>query len=179
MEPTTATPSTARIALKYGLFIGLGLIIYYLISQLAGLATSTAAGMIGTVISGAILIIGIVYAIKDFKSQNDGFMSYGQGLGLGALASAVAGLISGVFSSIYISFIDNSAIKQALDMQRQKMEEQGNLDDAQIDQAMSYAEQFSSPGMILVISMLWMLFIGFILSLIISAVMKNERNEFV
>jgi hypothetical protein len=178
MEPTTATPSTARIALKYGLFIGLGLIIYYLITQLAGLAANPTAGMIGMVISAAILIVGIVYAIKDFKSQNDGFMSYGQGLGLGALASAVSGLISGIFSSIYVSFIDNSAMKQALDIQRQKMEEQG-MDDAQIDQAMAMAEQFSGPGMILVISILSMLFIGFILSLIISAVMKNERNEFV
>lgn len=178
MEPTTATPSTARIALKYGLFIGLGLIIYYLISQLAGLAANTTAGMIGTVISAVILIVGIVYAIKDFKSQNNGFMSYGQGLGLGALASAVAGLISGIFSSIYVSFIDDSSMKQAMDMQRQKMEEQG-MDDAQIDQAMAIAEQFSGPGMILVISMLSMLFIGFILSLIISAVMKNERSEFI
>jgi hypothetical protein len=178
MEPTTATPSTARIALKYGLFIGLGLIIYYLITQLAGLATNPAIGMIGMVISAAILIVGIVYAIKDFKSQNDGYMSYGQGLGLGSLASAVSGLISGVFSSIYVTFIDNSAMKQAMDMQRQKMEEQG-MDDAQIDQAMAMAEQFSGPGMILVFSILSMLFIGFILSLIISAVMKNERNEFV
>ncbi|QHT66821.1 DUF4199 domain-containing protein [Rhodocytophaga rosea] len=178
MEPTTATPSTARIALKYGLFIGLGLIIYYLISQLAGLANNPTAGMIGMVISAGILVVGIVYAIKDFKSQNDGFMSYGQGLGLGALASAVSGLISGIFSSIYVSFIDNSAMKQAMDMQRQQMEEKG-MDDAQIDQAMAIAEQFSGPGTILVISILTMLFIGFILSLIISAVMKNERNEFV
>jgi hypothetical protein len=178
MEPTTATPSTARIALKYGLFIGLGLVIYYLIFQLAGLATNTTASMFGMVISAIILIVGIVFAIKDFKSQNDGFMTYGQGLGLGALASAVAGLINGVFSYIYMSFIDNSVMKQAMDMQRQKMEEQG-LDDAQIDQAMAMAEQFSGPGMILVSSIFFMAFIGFILSLIISAVMKNERNEFV
>jgi hypothetical protein len=69
-------------------------------------------------------------------------------------------------------------MKQAMDIQRQKMEEQG-MDDAQIDQAMAMAEKFSGPGMILVSSIFFMLFVGFILSLIISAVMKNERNEFV
>jgi hypothetical protein len=178
MESTTTTPSTARIALKYGLFIGLGLVIFYLVMQLAGLATNNTANMLSIVIWIAILIVGIIYAIKEFKSQNDGFMSYGQGLGLGSLASTVAGLINGIFSYIYMSFIDNSVIKQQMEAQREKLEEQG-YDDAQIDQAMAMAEKFAGPGMAMVGSIFTMLIVGFILSLIISAVMKNERNEFV
>lgn len=178
MEPTTTTPSTARIALKYGLFIGLGLIISFLVIQLAGLGTNTTANMLSFVILIMVLIAGIVYAMKDFKSQNNGFMSYGQGLSLGSLSSTVAGLINGIFSYIYMSFIDNSVIKQQMEAQREKLEEQG-MDDAQIDQAIAMAEKFAGPGMAMVGSIFTMLIVGFILSLIISAVMKNERNEFI
>lgn len=178
MESASATPSTARIALKYGVLIGLALIIYYLISQLAGLATSLSAGVIGFIIMVAMLTVGIIYAIREFKSQNEGFVSYGQGLGLGALSAAVAGLINGIFTYIYLSFIDDSAIKQQMDMQRTMLEERG-MSDAEIDQAMASAATFTGPGMALAGSIILMLILGFILSLIIAAVMKKERNEFV
>jgi hypothetical protein len=176
MEPTSTTPSTARIALKFGLLTGLGLIIYSMIINLAGLAGNQTVSYIGMLVTGAILVAGIIYAMKDFKSQNAGYMSYGQGLGLGALTAAVSGLISGIFTYIYLSFVDNSAMKQAMEAQREAMEARG-MDDEQIDQAMAMAEQFSSPGMLVTFSVLGMLFMGFILSLVISAIMKKDRNE--
>jgi hypothetical protein len=176
METTSTTPSTARVALKYGLLTALGLIIYSMVIQLAGLAGNQTVSYLGILVTSAILVAGIVYAMKDFKSQNEGFMSYGQGLGLGALTATVSGLISGIFTYIYLTFIDNSAIKQAMDAQRDAMEARG-MDDDQIDQAIAMAEKFSSPGMMVAISIISSLFIGFILSLIVSAIMKKERNE--
>ncbi len=173
---TTTTPSTARVALKYGLFVGLGLVILYLIIQLAGLGANTSAGSINAVLSFVILIIGIVYAIKEFRGLKDGYMSYGQGLGLGSLTSAVAGLISGIFTSIYVGFIDDSSLKQAMDQARLDLEEKG-MDDAQIDQAIEVASRFQTPGFLLAYSVIMMLIVGFILSLIIAAIMKKERNE--
>jgi hypothetical protein len=168
-------PSTARIALRYGLYTALGLTIYTIIIQLAGLATNPAMGIVGFFITAAILILGIVGGMREFRQQNEGYMSYGQGLGLGSLLAAVTGLISGVFTFFYLTFIDDSSLRVAMDAQREQMEARG-MSDAEIDQAMAIAQRFASPGMTVFWSVLMMLFIGFILSLIISAIMKKERN---
>lgn len=175
MEPTTTTPSTARIALQYGLYTGLGLIIYSLIVQLAGLAGNQTMGIVGMFVSGVVLILGIIYALKDFRSQNGGYLSYGQGLGVGSLLAGVAGLISGIFTYIYLSFIDNSAMKEAMDKQREALEARG-MSDEQIEQAIAMAEKFSTPGMAVVMSIIGMALIGFVLSLIIAAIMKRDSN---
>ncbi|MBC7922513.1 MAG: DUF4199 domain-containing protein [Ferruginibacter sp.] len=173
---TTTKPSTAGIALKYGAIAALVSIIYGTIMQIAGLATDPAMTVVSFVVSVGIFTAAIVYAMKDFKSQSGGYMSYGEGLGLGSLLSAVAGLISSAFSAIYIGFIDDSSMKKSMAMQRQAMEQQGQ-DDAQIDQAMAMAERFTGPGFIFFFGFLASLFLGFILSLIIAAVMKKDRME--
>ena len=173
---TTAKPSTAGIALKYGAIAALVSIIYSTIMQIAGLASDPTLGMVSFVISAGIFTAAIVYAIREFRSQSGGYLSYGEGLGLGSLLSAVAGLISSAFGAIYVGYIDDSSMKKTMAMQRQAMEQQ-NMDDAQIDQAMAMAERFTGPGFIFFFGFIISLFMGFILSLIIAAVMRKDRME--
>lgn len=169
MEPTT---STARVALKFGLLTGLGLIIYSMIIQLAGLSNNQTVSILGTVVTIGIAAVGIIYAIREFKSQNEGYISYGQGLGLGTLLSAVAGLISGIVMYLYLKFVDSSSLKEAIDKQREAMELQGAS-----DEQIEMSAKFVTPELVFVFSILGMLFFGFILSLIIAAIMKKERTE--
>jgi hypothetical protein len=179
MESNTSTPSTARVALKYGLLTGLGLIILYMIMNLTGLAFTDNKG-IGLFNSLATLFIipciGIILGMRDFKSQNSGFMSYGQGLGIGSLIGGVTGAVSATFSSLYNSFIDTSAITRTLEMQRHTLEDQ-NIDDAAIDQAMVMTEKMLSPSVAIPVTILMLVFLCFIYSLIISAIIKKEQNE--
>jgi hypothetical protein len=179
MDSTTTTPSTARVALKYGLLTGLGLIILYMIMNLSGLSFTDNKG-IGIINSLATLLIipciGIVLAMKDFRAQNSGFMSYGQGLGLGTLVGGVAGAVSSAFTTLYNAFIDPTAIPRTLEMQRQALEDQ-NLDDAQIDQAMVMTEKMLAPSVAIPVTIVMLVFLCFIYSLIISAIMKKEQNE--
>jgi len=158
-------PTTLQTGIRYGVILGL-------ISFLANIEQNT----IATVISVVITIAGIYMAHKYFKDEGDGFMSYGQGLGIGTLASVVAGALGGIFSFLYLSFIDDSPLKKAMEQQRIKFEEQGMGDD-QIEQAMAMAEKFSSPLMALIFSIVFSLIFGFIISLIVSAITKNVNPE--
>lgn len=172
MENAYNKPSTAGIALKWGAIAGLVSIIFSTILYVTGQSNNKLVSSLGLII----LIGGIVYAIKEFKSQTGGYMSYGEGLGLGSLVSAVSGLLSAAFSAFYIKFVDDSSIKMAMQQQRLEMEQKG-MDDAQIDQAMSIAENFTGPGAIFLFGFIGIVIFGFILSLIISAIMKNDHKE--
>ena len=169
MENKATVPS---LAIRYGLITGLVLIIYSAVLQITGLATNQVLGYV----SYLFLIGGIIMAIKGFKNSNDGYMSFAQGLGLGSILSGIAGLLSAIFMYVYIKFIDNSFIEKIQEIQIAAMEEKG-MSDEEIDQAMEIAGKFMTPEIMFIFGILGMLFIGFILSLIISAIMKNEKPE--
>lgn len=165
--------STARVALKYGIITSVAVIVYSTILTVSGLNQNQALGALGFVI----LIAGIVWAMRDFREQNSGFMSYGQGLGIGSLMSAIVGLIGAMFTMFYMQFIDTTLMQQSLDKARSDMEARG-MDDAQIDQAMEISQKFMTPGMMFLIQVLTYLFIGFIISLILAAIMRKDKPVF-
>lgn len=164
--------TVSQIGLKYGIIIGLILIIYSMILEFLGLEWKTQQTL--GYITYVILIIGIVLAHKAFKEGGDGFMSVGQGLGVGTLLSLIAGVLSSIFSFIYIKFIDDSMLEKIKDAQIEQMENQG-MDDAQIEQAMEIAGKFTTPVAILIMGIVGMVFIGFILSLIVSLFTKKSN----
>jgi hypothetical protein len=165
--------TTTRTALKWGVIIGVINILY-----------STAimvSGQIGNQLLSyfvyLIIAVGIYLAMNDFKKENHGYMSYGQGLGLGTLKSVIVGLIGGFYSFAYMKFIDPTITEQMMKKAVEEMEKKGMPDD-QIDQAMEYSKMFMSPGVLFVIGVIGMLFIGFILSLIIAAIVKKDKSVF-
>ena len=166
-------PSVAAVALRYGLIFGLMGIIYQAIIMIADLGDNRWLSSLGYII----LIIGIVVAMKSYKEQNFGYMSYGQGLGIGTLLAAVFGFMSGLFTWIYTSFVDTGYMTRLMEKQREQMVLQG-LPDEQIDAGMAMAENFQGPLTMILGGTVLTLIVGFILSLIIAAIMKNSRPEF-
>lgn len=164
--------TVSQIGLKYGLILGLIFIVYGMILQFLDLDIEMTQNLNYGVYLG--LIIGLVMAHKAFKEGGDGFMSIGQGLGIGMLISLISGVVSSIFSYIYIKFIDDSMLTDIRDLQIEKLEEQG-MDDAQIEQTMEIAGKFMSAEMIPVWGIVGMLFIGFILSLIVSLFTKKSN----
>ena len=120
------------------------------------------------------LVIVMVFAHKAFKEGGDSFMSYGQGLGIGTLVSLITGLLSSAFMFIYVKFVDDSMIAQIKEQQISGMEEQG-LSDAQIESAMEIASRFLTPGVMAIMGVVFFVFIGFIISLIVSAITKKNN----
>ncbi|SEJ30270.1 Protein of unknown function [Dyadobacter sp. SG02] len=165
--------STARVALKYGLVVAVVTMVYSTILNLAGLGTNKILASLSYVF----MIVAIVLAMKDFREKNGGFISYGEGLGLGSLTSAVLGLLSSAFTIFYIQFIDSNMLTQSLDQMREELEQKG-MDDAQIEQAIEMSQKFMSPGIMFVTVILGYLIMGFIFSLIIAAIMRKEKPVF-
>jgi hypothetical protein len=165
--------STTRVALKYGIITAVAVIVYSTLINVTGMTQNRAL----TSLAFVILIVGIVLGMKDYRAQNNTFMSYGQGLGIGSLISAIVGLIGSMFSMFYLEFIDNTIIKQSMDKAREDMETRG-MDDAQIDQAMSMTEKFMTPGIMFAMGVLSYVIIGFIISLIIAAIMRKDKPVF-
>ena len=164
--------TVSQIGIKYGIIMGLIFIVLGMIFQFLDLDMETLQ-IVGNT-NYVVLIIGIVLAHKAFKEGGDGYLSMGQGLGIGTLISLIGGALSGVFSYIYIKFIDDSMLTKIKDFQIEKMEDQG-MDDATIEKSMEMIGKFMSAEMIPVWSVLGMLFIGFILSLIVSLFTKKAN----
>ncbi len=165
----------SQTGMKYGLIAGLVMVIYNLALYMTGLFTNDKLSWVIYVI----IAVMVFLAHKAFKEGGDGFMSIGQGLGIGMLLILIGGTISSVFSYAYIKFVDGTIIEQIIEVTRAKMEEKG-LDDDQIEQAMSMTENFLTPEMMVVFGILGLLFIGFIITLIVSLFTKknNPQAEF-
>lgn len=165
-------PSTARIALKWGIITSVVIIIYSVISYMTGLFKNTASSYL----SFLFLLGGIILAVKEYKTLSNNFLSFGEGLGVGTLMSAVTGLISSLFSIVYMVMIDTTIMQQLGAMQEEQLEKRG-MTPEEIDQTMEMMSKFSSPGMLFVFAVLGYIFFGFIWSLIVAAVQKNEKPE--
>lgn len=167
--------STARTALKWGAILGVVLMLItlgmYLTDQTSNpwFSLLTVGTMVGA----------LTMAMREYRSANDNYMTYGEGLGIGALASAVGGLLSSAFITFYNTVIDPSLQQRAFEQARERLEEQGNLSDEQIDQALELSQKFQSPGFIFIAGIFGTIIIGFLLSLIIAAIIRrNKANPF-
>ncbi|GHB73995.1 DUF4199 domain-containing protein [Persicitalea jodogahamensis] len=166
-------PSVARVALKFGVIIGIAVIVYSTILTIAELNQNQGLSSI----SFLILAAGMVFAMREFRTQNDGFMSYGQGLGIGSLMSTIVGLLSSTFSIFYTQFIDPNVMERAMDKAREDMESRG-MSDAQIDAGIEMAQKFQTPGIMFLMGIVIFLVVGFIIALIVSAIMRRNKPVF-
>jgi hypothetical protein len=167
-------PSKNAIGLRYGLICGLITVVYSFILNITELAlTNQILGWI----SFFILLAAIWMAMREFKRQNQGFMSYGQGLSIGTLVVLVSSILGGIFTYLYVTIIDKGYIEKMRNMQVAELERKGMSDD-QIDQAMLITDKMMTPAMIPLMAIVGGVVFGFILSLIIAAIVKHNRPEF-
>jgi len=121
-----------------------------------------------------ILIVFVILAHKAFKEGGDGFMTVGQGLGIGMLITLIGSVISSIFTYIYLKFIDDSMIQKSLDYQIEELEKRG-MDDAAIDQTMAFTEKIMTPEIMPLFALVFTLIFGFILVLIVSLFTKKAN----
>ncbi len=175
MESTnTPVVTPSSVGMRYGLLTGLVSVIISFGLYALQLEQNSYLRFITTLV----LIVGIVLAQREYKQLNGGFMSYGEGLTIGALVSIIVGLLGAAFVYVYTTFIDPETMTRAMDKARADMEAKGTMSDAQIDQAMSFSAKFTSGPILLVFVILGTLFMGFLVSLIASAFVKNPKTEF-
>ncbi|OGX90683.1 DUF4199 domain-containing protein [Hymenobacter coccineus] len=175
METSTAAPVTTTSAgLRYGLLTGLVSIIFTFILLATGQEGNGGLASIAFVI----LIVGIVLAHRAFKSANKGYMSYGQGLGIGVLVGGINGILTTVFNYVYRAFIDPDMAARTMDQMRAKLEAAGSMSEAQIEQVVNTSMKYSTGAIGLAIGIVGGFFVGLVFSLVIAAITKNAKPEF-
>jgi len=149
MEEERVSPM--QVAMKWGLYTGVILVIFDLILYLLGMKSADGSNPIqylGFVLMIAMLVMGI----KAYRDANN-TMSYGQGLGTGVLTSLVAGLIVAVYTYLFMTVIAPEFMDSAMDAMRDQWEDQG-LGDEEIEAAEGMVSMFMSPGIMSFLSIL-------------------------
>ena len=127
--------------------------------------------------SGMLLNTGLlVLAHLYFRDHNEGYMNYGQGVGISFWMGLVNGVLVTVFMLIYIKYIDPDFMRNIENLQEQAMMDQG-LDEDQIEQAMSIARKFNSPGFFFAIGLLGQILVMTFLGLLTSIFTRKEVVE--
>ncbi|HCW06852.1 MAG TPA: DUF4199 domain-containing protein [Cytophagales bacterium] len=173
-ETAKPTVTTRSVGIRYGLFMGVISIAYFLILNLLGVDMTQGIGRWASLIFNVAIIF---LAHKYFKDNGDGFMSFGQGFGIGFWIALISSAISSVFTYVYIKFIDASFIQQVMDKTRESMEEKGNLSDEQIDQAMQMTAKFMTPESMLIFGLIGGLVILCIVSLIVTIFTQKKNPD--
>ena len=171
--------TTTRTALKWGIIGGIISIVFTVISKFFQNTIQPSIGLSISIFTGMAILASmiLIYAMKDYKKQNSGFMSFGEGLGIGTLSGAIYGLLTGAFQLFYTKFIDDSELKTQINKMREQMENQ-NATESQIQTSESIISFMKNPNVLFILSVLISILIGFLFSLIIAAIIKKDKSVF-
>jgi hypothetical protein len=175
MDETTdapATVTTRSVGIKWGLIsAAVSILMFVALTVMRMGPFESKWGWVRLPIS----IILLVLAQKQFKDDGDGFMSYGQGFGIGFWMTLVGVVCVGLFTFIYISFIDTTVMEDFYTSQTNQMQERG-MQDSQIEMAMGWTKKLFWP---------FFFFFGILFGLMIPLIVtiftqkKNPQGEMV
>jgi len=168
------------IAMRYGGMIAAIMIVITLVQYLSGFsdpanAQSPATMVIGF-ISFAVWIGGVVMAVKAYRTELGGYMSFGEGFRVGFFTFLVISAISAVWNFLFYSFIASDFLEKTLEFVQYTMEDAG-ADDGTIDMMMGIYERIYTPTGFMLMSLVGGTIFGAIVSLIIGAAMKKNPPE--
>lgn len=170
-EVNSSSVTTRSVGIRFGLIGALISVAYFLILNVAGIdITKGVWNLIGYVITVALL----VFAHLQFKERGDGYMSYGQGMGIAVWMALVSAGISSVFTYLYIKFVDTGFIELVKERQIESLQQQG-MSDQQIDQAMEFSKSFMSPEAMFVFMLVGAIAATLIIGLIVT-IFTQKRN---
>lgn len=172
-NPSAEKLSTRTVGIRYGLILAAVSVIFFLLAATLSLNTTEGpARWVSLIFMTVVFFLGHKY----YKDNGDGYMSYGQGMGIGFWASLISSLISSAFTYVYVKFIDPSWLETIKEMQIEQLQEQG-MSDEQIEMSMGMMEKLSTPEMIFIFGIIGGVLIGVILSLVITIfTQKNNSN---
>jgi hypothetical protein len=92
-----------RIPESYGFRIAAGLIIYFVTMKFAGLSHHPELRLLNLVV----LVVGIYFALKKFKSTHEDRLNYFRALVTGVATGAIASIVFAVFLFLYMQLDPN------------------------------------------------------------------------
>ncbi len=175
MEIEEKMKSAFMPSLMPGIYLGVVLIIYTLILFVLDVDMESSFKYV----SYAIMAIGLYMSIVWFRDkQLSGYISYGKAFSVGFYTGLFAAALAGIFTFFYVKYIDTEHIANILSVAEENMLEQNpNMSDEQIDQAIEMTTIFTSPIMMGVFGFIANVILSALLSLIIAIFAKREDKQ--
>ncbi|MGB2397093.1 MAG: DUF4199 domain-containing protein [Flavobacteriaceae bacterium] len=174
MNPSSLTPKAT--ILQYGTLLGgisvvFGLMIYFLDMHYT---QESAVGYVSI----AITVGVIALAQYNFRKENEGYLSLGEGLKIGVGIALISGIIGSLYQVVLVTVIDPETIAKMLEIASDKiMDSYPEMQQEQLDQTIAMQKKFMTPGMMFAFGIIGTLFIGFVVALISGLILKRNRPE--
>ena len=125
----------------------------------------------------AITAAVIVWGIKKYKEANNGLLSLGQGIKTGIAIALISSVVYIIYTLLFMNVISPESMEQGLEIARQKLMDNPNMSEEQIEAAIEMQKKFTGPTFLIPIMLIFSLFIGFVVSLIASLIMKRTEED--
>ena len=165
---TMSAVTPRSVGIKFGLISAVISVVFFLALSVTGQnAFDNTWNWIGLIVSVAIVFL----AHKNFKDSGNGYMSYGQGVGIAFWIALISLIINFLVTYLYVSFIDTGAMDLFYEAQTEKLAEQG-MQDEQIDMALGWTKTLFWPMYIF-----GGLFFGVLVGVIVSIFTQKKNPE--
>src|SRR5690606_7756234 len=160
--------TTRGVGIKYGLYsAGFG-VFFFLVLVLTGQnAFDNRWSWVNLLVS----IVLLVLAHREFKQSGDGFMSYGQGVGIGFWMTLVSLIIGGFVVWLYANVIEPGVMDAFYEQRRIEFEDQG-MPDNQIEMSLEWVRK-----LFWVFYAIFGLFFGVLLAVIVSIFTQKKNPQ--
>ncbi len=151
----------------------LNLALYFTGFQTEKLAVGQHLQWLGLIITIVVLFLGI----KAVREESPGkYLSYGKGVGTGVLICLYSGLMSAVYTFIHFKFVNTEFVDYNMQLVRAKWEQAGMGAD-QMEKAEGFARMFMGPVAMAIMTPIFAVILGLIVSLILSIFLKRPAPE--
>ena len=168
--------TTAKTALNFGLILGgislvYSLMLFFLDMHFQG---ETATSLIGY----ALLIGLVLWAIMHFKKNNDAYISLSEALKTGVGTALISAIIVCIYTIVMIQYLDPEFLDKSIEYQKQKiLQENPEISVESVNKMFGMQKEFSGPFIISGFIIIFNLFFGFIISLIVGLIVKKSKPE--
>ncbi|MFP4024900.1 MAG: DUF4199 domain-containing protein [Thiohalospira sp.] len=163
-----------KTAINLGVILGLALIIYSILLFFFNLHLNKYLGYVIYVI----IIAFFIWGVKYYRDNNlNGIISFSKALGLSTLILLFASVLYNIYSYLLVTVIDPDYIDKLLLMVEEQLLKQG-IPDEQIELGVAMQKKMMKPLLMSLFGFIGMMFFGFIIALITSAIVKKEGDPY-
>ncbi len=164
--------TTGQVAKKWGLIYGLITALLTVVPLILEYQSNW-LGLLNIPIAIAIY----AFAAKEFKNENGGFMTFGEGFRISMVAALICAVLRNAIYYAYVKFIDPTVIERMSEVMQDTWRQQG-MSEQEIEQMQGFSGAFSNPEVVAVMGIIFVIIGGLVWGSIVSAVVKNEAEDF-
>ena len=168
--------SSKGIILNNGVYYGIILILSSLIIFALNMHFDPKGGYFNFAVLAITTILFPVLGMSAFKKNNNGFMTWGQGVKIGIGIVLVGSVIGVLYQHIFTGFIEPEFYTQLEEVTRIGLEDAG-LTEEQIDSQIAMQAKFQGTAIGDAVGLLFMAFVGFVVSAIVAAIKKHSEED--